>query len=193
MKDRDVEFLFEMGQIRYIQRLWRRFLTPEFENLAEHTFRVAWIALMVGKHEGADLGKVAKMALVHDITESRIGDVDEVSRVYVERKEEMAIKEMLKGTEIEAEFLGLWEEYEKRESLEAKVVKDSDNIDIDMELQEQASRGNDLRKVLPRDIIANTKMYTQTGKKLIKDVQKADPHAWHINAKNRRNIGDWKE
>ena len=40
-----------------------------------HTLRVAWIATIIAKNESnADLAKVVKMALVHDIAESRTGD-----------------------------------------------------------------------------------------------------------------------
>ena len=44
--DRDVEFIFEMGNIRLIDRMWRRFQSPHFANLAEHHFRVFWICLL---------------------------------------------------------------------------------------------------------------------------------------------------
>lgn len=169
-------------------------MTPEFENLAEHTFRVTWIALLIGKHEGADLGKVAQMAMVHGISESRVGELDYVSREYATRNEEDAMKEMFKDTKLSEEFIALWEEYEKRESLEAKVVKDADNIDVDMELQEQAARGNSIKKVFAstREQVEKTKLYTDTAKKLMRSIKTADPHDWHRNAKNRHTSGDWK-
>ena len=93
----DINFLYEIGTIRYIDRMWKRFLNADFENLAEHHFRVAWIALVIAKHEKVDnTDKILKMALVHDIAESRTGDVDYLSRQYVERNEELGIKDILK-------------------------------------------------------------------------------------------------
>lgn len=69
---KDVSFLFEMGSIRFIDRMWRRFLRDDFANLAEHHFRMFWIAMVIATHEGGvDTGKIAKMVLVHDISESR--------------------------------------------------------------------------------------------------------------------------
>ena len=38
----DIDFLFEMGNIRLIDRMWRRFHTTNFANLADHHFRVFW-------------------------------------------------------------------------------------------------------------------------------------------------------
>lgn len=79
--DKDLDFLYEMGCIRFIQRTWKHFLNADFQNLAEHHFRVAWIALMLAKLEKAqNADKILKMALVHDLAESRTGDVNYLQR-----------------------------------------------------------------------------------------------------------------
>ncbi len=143
---RDVEFLYEIGALRFIPRQWQRFLNADFANLAEHHFRVIWLALIVAKYEKADVNKVLKMALVHDITESRTGDADYLSRQYIERNEELGLKDMLAKTSLEkSEFLDLWREYDALESVEAKIVKDADNLDVDIELNEQEARGFKLK------------------------------------------------
>jgi putative hydrolases of HD superfamily len=196
--EHDVNFLFEMGNIRLINRTWRRFQSPHFANLAEHHFRVFWVAMMIAAHEeGADTGKVAKLAILHDIAESRTGDVDLISRQYVDRHEEMAIRDMLEGTGLEDEYFALWEEYEKRESLEARIVKDADNLDVDFELAEQRMQGNASvgeRKQVTRDFVAKEKLFTETAKKLYAQLSQADPHAWwHQSKRNRFNGGDWQK
>lgn len=192
----DVRFLFEMGQIRLIDRMWRRFFTKGFANLAEHHFRVFWIAMVIAAREGeVDTGKIAKMVLVHDIAESRTGDVDYIARQYVERNEELGIKDMLAGTSLQQEFYALWEEYEVRQSLEAKIVKDADNLDVDMELAEQATQGNkvfrnekmDLRK---KDV--RPRLFTETAKQMFDEIITANPHDWHLKGRNRHSHGDWK-
>lgn len=191
----DINFLFEMGNIRLIDRMWRRFHTTNFANLADHHFRVFWIAMAIAAHEkDVDTGKVAKMALVHDIAESRAGDVDYLSRQYVERNEELAIKDMLAGTGLENEFLELWEEYEKRESIESKIVKDADNLDVDFELAEQAAQGSQLQAVKSamRQSVAENKLYTETAKKMFEQLKETGPHDWHFKGRNRINSGDWK-
>lgn len=191
----DTNFIFEMGNLRYIDRMWRRFLGVDFANLAEHHFRVFWIAMVIAAHEkGADMGKIAKMALVHDIAESRTGDVDYLSRQYVQRNEKLAITDMLGGTILKDEFHALWEEYEQRESLESKIVKDADNLDVDFELAEQAARGDLLQErwQANRQFVAKERLYTKTAKKLFDALEGADPHEWHNKGRNRRLGGDWK-
>lgn len=193
----DINFLYEMGNIRLIDRMWRRFHSKDFANLAEHHFRVFWIAMVIAAHEGgADTGKIAKLCLVHDIAESRAGDVDYISRQYVERHEEMAIKDILAGTSVEQEFFELWEEYENRTSLESKIAKDADNLDVDFELAEQAANGSPIKDVFRpmREEVAERKLYTTTAKTMHAQLQHADPHSWHwTSARNRINGGDWRK
>lgn len=196
MGRRDVEFLFEMGNIRLIDRMWRRFHGQNFANLAEHHFRMFWIAMIIAANEkNVDTGKLAKMVLVHDIAESRTGDVDYLARQYVERNEELGIQDMLAETAIEKEFYALWQEYETRETIEAKIAKDADNLDVDLELAEQAYVGGRLHQELGNNrlYVSENKLYTETAKKLFKQIISADPHDWHTKGRNRRNAGDWKK
>lgn len=192
----DVNFLFEMGSIRFIDRMWKRFLRDDFANLADHHFRVFWIAMIIAAHEkNVDTGKIAKLALIHDIAESRTGDVDYLARQYTERNEELAIGDMLGGTAIEEEFHALWEEYETRESIESKIVKDADNLDVDFELAEQAIKGSALESQWKdnRAFVAKEKLYTQAAKDLFAQLETANPHEWHLHGRNRRIAGDWQK
>src|SRR5438477_409749 len=109
--ERDIQFLYEIGSLRFMPRQWVRFLNPDVANITEHHYRVMWLALILAKYEKVEnTEKIIKMALVHDITESRTGDVDYIARQYVERKEELAIKDMFKATAIEKEFMEIWRE-----------------------------------------------------------------------------------
>jgi putative hydrolases of HD superfamily len=194
--ERDLEFIYEVGMLRHIDRMWKRFLNADFANNTEHLFRVTWIALIIAKHEGVtNTEKIVKMAIAHDIAESRTGDVDYMSRQYVKRDEKMALDDMLAGTSIEAEFKELLHEYEVRESIESRIVKDADNLDVDFELAEQATRGH----VFPgweemRKEVGVKRLFTKTAKKMVKQLYEVSPHAWHVNSpRNRINGGDWKK
>lgn len=191
----DINFLLEIGNLRLIPRMGNRFLKGLDSNLAEHHFRAFWIAMLIAGREGGDTGKIAKMVLVHDIPESRTGDVDYLSRQYVERNEKLALHDMLAGLPLKEEFEKLWQEYEAHETLEAKIAKDADNLDVDFDLFEQAAMGNALRGHWQeaRRFIAKEKFYTQTAKDMFAQLENANPHEWHLNGRNRLSEGDWKK
>jgi putative hydrolases of HD superfamily len=191
---RDIELLFEIGCFRYVPRMWKQFLHAEFANDAEHSFRVAWLGLIIATREGkGDHEKILKMALLHDLAESRTGDVQYLSRQYTQRNENLAVADIFKDTSLETDFRKLWQEYEGRTCIEAKIVKDADILDVDFELQEQASKGSDLKKqfLQYRKLLVKT-FYTKAARDMWNSIYKANPHDWHLKGRNRINGGDWQ-
>jgi putative hydrolase of HD superfamily len=189
--------MYEIGAIRLIPRQWHRFHMPNVGDLADHHFRVLWLALTIAGREKAAVNyeKMMKMALAHDIAESRTGDVDYIARQYVQRNEAMGLQDMLADTTLEKEFLALAEEYEKRECLESHIIKDADNLDVDMEIREQWSQGHRL----PEDwseqrSTTGPTFYTETARKMQDAIYQSNPHDWHVKSpRNRLNGGDWKK
>jgi putative hydrolase of HD superfamily len=196
--DRDLELLYELGALRNMPRQWSRFHMPHVANNSEHMFRVTWIALVIAAREGGKVNteNIIKMAMAHDIAESRTGDVDYIARQYVERHEEKALHDMLADTSLEAEFAELLAEYEARETLEAKIVKDADQLDVDMELQEQLSQGHTLPEEWSkqRKHVGTTKLFTDTAKAMHAAIISSNSNDWHVKSPhNRLNGGDWKK
>ena len=189
MKDnklsKDIDLLFEIGSLRFVNRNWKQYLGLDVANLAEHHFRVVWIALVLAKYENAkNTDKIVKMALLHDLPESRTGDLNKVQKKYVERFENKSIKDILKNSVLEEELIKLWQEYEKLGSIESKIVKDADRLDIDFEMREQKIRGFKFPEKwdTSREKISLNQHYTKTAKKIWKLLQKSDPHHWHLEA-----------
>ena len=192
---RDIELMFEIGCLRFMDRSWKRFGNPDVANNTEHTMRVIWLAILLAKYENVqNIEKVMKMALVHDITESRTGDVDYMSRQYTERFEDKAIFEITENTSFD-DFVEVWREYEKKSCIEAKIVKDADNLDIEFEICEQKSKGHNIGRVLTpkRNELVHPKLFTESAKKLWTAIQKSNPDDWHLNGNNRFRSGDWKK
>ena len=80
----EAAFLFEMGYLKDVTRAgWLLLGIPQPESVAEHSFRVAVIALLLAAAEGADTGRAVALGLLHDAHETRIGDVHSVGRAYV--------------------------------------------------------------------------------------------------------------
>ena len=192
---RDIELLYEIGTLRRVARAWVQFGGDQkLANVAEHTLRVAWLALILAKREGADLGTVTQLALVHDMAETRTGDVNYVSRMYVDRHEAAAVRDSVGSSSIEHEALDLWEEYQAQESLEAQVVKDADILDCDLELMESTARGPELKTALAetRERVYGS-LRTVSAREMFATIYRTDPHDWHRRTRNRLTAGDWNE
>ncbi len=110
------------------------------ENDAEHSWAVAFACMVLASRlekefdTKLDQAKMLKMALIHDIAEIGAGDTktwDAAARVGKEDKERTALHALAKGLpeDIRAEFISLWEECEKKETLEARIVKSVDRFD----------------------------------------------------------------
>lgn len=115
---------------------------PEAESVADHSYRMAMLAMSLGPLIGClDMQKCVLMALVHDLGEALVGDLtpqDNVGKADKLRMEEEAMQKITKVLPEVSKGLvkGLWEEYEERKSEEATFVKDLDILDLVMQASE---------------------------------------------------------
>ena len=188
---RDIEFLFEIGSMANVPRGWRQHLAMDCMSNLEHSFRVALIALILARMEdlrGDEDGpakneeKILKMALFHDVSETRTSDLSYVQKVYVKPNEELAIFDIFAGTILTDMRTTIVKEYEERKTPEAQIVKDADNLDLDIELKELEERGSKLREkwAAIRRKVRDEKLYTQSARDLWDALQDADVSSWHL-------------
>lgn len=106
------------------------------ESIAEHTFGVATLALLVGDSiAGLDRGRLLAIALLHDLAEVALGDVPATARrllgAHVKHAaERAALEELFAQIPNRHDYLALWDEYTTASSAEARLVKDLDRIDM---------------------------------------------------------------
>lgn len=179
---KNIEFLYELGTLRNMPRGWKQHLDHEPASVMEHTIRVMWLAVMIARMEGlTNFDRLLRMALVHDMAESRTSDLGYIQKVYVSADESKAASDMLQGTNL-IDFLADLEAYEDRDSIEAKIVKDADNLDVDLEIKEMEEQGSKLpEKWAPfRRKVRDEKLYTESAKKLWDEIQQSDVSSWHL-------------
>ncbi len=182
---RDLEFLFEIASLRNVPRGWRQHLGMDCASVLEHTLRVIWLALIIARREKVkNEEKIIKMALIHDITEVRTSDLSYIQKVYVKTDDDSAAKDMFLKTSLNDFYGSIFREYEERKSAEAKIVKDADNLDIDLEIKEFEERGSKLPKKWAefRKKVRDEKLYTKSAKVIWDEIQKADVSSWHLAA-----------
>ncbi len=130
---RQIAFLLEIDKLKSILRQTYLVNEPRYENSAEHSWHLAMAALILAEHanEPVDSLRVLKMLLVHDIVEIDAGD----TYVYGVQTEKAALEEAaadrifgLLPEDQREEVRGLWEEFEARETPDAKFAAGLDRI-----------------------------------------------------------------
>lgn len=130
-----IRFLYEIDRLKSVLR--RNLLADgsRHENSAEHSWHLAMVALAMAPHaaEPVDLERVVRILLVHDIVEVDAGDVDiyDVEARRAKQAEEARAAERIfallpdpQGSELRA----LWDEYEARETPEARFAYACDRL-----------------------------------------------------------------
>ncbi len=175
-------FIFEVGMLAKTPRSGFHFLGTGKQSVAEHTNRVSFIgyslAMMVGD---VDMLKVLKMCLLHDITETRISDLNHIHQKYVDRKEHQAIKDITDSVPFGADMFAILEEYEKRASKEAILAKDADSIEWIISLKEEYDTGNTRAGKWIQNGVKRLK--TKEAKDLVKEILKTESNAWWFGNK----------
>jgi len=172
-------YLFEIGSLKHLPRAgWLRLGIPAPESVAEHSFRVGIVGMILASIEGADVSRAAALGLLHDSPESRIGDVTAVGRLYIttDPPEKIAADQTAVMPENVAKiFQDLVAEYEAGETLEAKIAKDADKLESLLQAVEYQAQGYD---TTPWQDTSVTALRTDAGRQLARAIMAADPHSW---------------
>lgn len=166
----------EAGMLKNIPRSGFPFLGSGRENVAEHSFRVSVIGFVLARLAGIDPARVCYLCIFHDLHEARTGDFNYVNHRYDTCDATAAIEDATRGTGLEEEILSFWKELEAKESLEAKLAHDADQLDLICNLQTELSRGNEFAKDWLDSALK--RLRTQWGQDLADTILRTNPHHW---------------
>lgn len=177
-----INFLFEIGILKKTPRSGYQFLGTGNESVAEHSFRVAVIAYLLAKNEPkADMQKVVLMSLFHDFHEARTGDHNYVNKRYVTVNENKAVNDLAKKLPFGQEIVSLIDEFNSRETLEAQLSQDADQLDFILELKRQQDLGNISAAEWLRYSVK--RLITDFAKKLADEIVTTDSSDWWFKKK----------
>jgi putative hydrolase of HD superfamily len=139
-----ISTLLEAQRLKRLDRTgWvLRGLPPGAESVAAHSYGVALTAMLLADEVSArgvevDTERALRLALLHDLAETRTGDLPRTVADYygaeVRRRAERAAFDDVVSALDEAHrerYSELHADYEERESLEARLVKAADIIDL---------------------------------------------------------------
>jgi putative hydrolases of HD superfamily len=172
-------FLFEMGHLKHLSRAgWLLLGIAQPETVAEHSFRVGMVGIMLAAMEGADPGRTAALCLLHDAHETRIGDVPSVGRAYVTTAapEAVSVHQTSVMPEAVAKVMqDIVAEYEATETLESRLAHDADKIETFLQAIEYQAQGYDAEPWKETSLSA---LRTDAGRQLAQAIGAADPRWW---------------
>ena len=138
-----LETLIELQRLKRLDRTgWiLRGLPNGTESVASHSFGVAVTAMFIADRVNqsgvqVDLERVMRLALLHDWPEVLVGDMPRTATMYFgsearKNAEGKAFAEIVAPMDdLGIKYRELHAEYEERNSLEAKIVKVADIIDL---------------------------------------------------------------
>lgn len=185
MLKRIAEFMFEVGMLKRTHRTGYPFLGSGGESVADHSFRTAVIGYVLATMEpDVNRDKVIRMCLFHDFPEARTGDHNYVNKKYVLVDEEKALEDQLEGLPFGTEVSQTIREFNGQESLEARLARDADQLDLILELKEQLDLGNS--QAAEWIVYARQRLLTDAGKRLAETIIKTPRDAWWFDRKT-----DW--
>lgn len=173
-----LDFIKFFGNIKKIKRQgWAREGIINAESVADHSFRVAIMAMFFGEKLDADTNKLIRMALVHDVAEGVKGDkvvergknIDIQGREVKDREEIEILKQTFGDTQEGEEFIKIQEEIFEGKTKEAKIFRQLERLEMAVQAFEyEEEHGKDLS-----EFFENTLLYINHPflKKLIETIR----------------------
>lgn len=174
---KSANLLFEARMLKKIPRSGYAFLGAESETVAEHSFMVTFIALLMTRMiQDIDAQKLLAMCLVHDLPEARIGDLNSVQKQYVTADENQAMTDAFKSFLLGESLSSLIMEFNGGKTMEAQLARDADQLAFIIDLKALKDLGHTTAERWLSSVMQRLK--TEAGKKIAEDILKTEWDAW---------------
>ncbi len=121
------------------------------ESVADHSYSMAVIGMVISDLQNYDSEKILKMVLLHDLAESKIGDYTpkQLSKEKKNKLENNAFYEIIKNLPdlIKSQYLQIWQEYEENNSPESKIVHQIDKLEMVLQAKIYEKEGYSQKKL----------------------------------------------
>lgn len=169
-------FLFEASTLKRLPRLGYNILGVKNESIAEHVYGSCVIGFVLARLAQANIEKVILMCLFHDFEETRTGDITKINLFYIKRDSQKAKSDIFGKLPFAKDVQSLLDEYEEKKSLEAKIARDANILDLLVELKVLIDQGN--KHAVEWFEGNKERLKTPNAKKLFEQLQKTDSHDW---------------
>lgn len=136
--NRLLEMILECNELKAIPRMgWRVRGVRDGESVAEHSYAVALLSMILADRMDVEIDreKLLRIALLHDLPEHMLGDIHApAGRILGEEAKEAAelriMEGLFSGVENGREYVELWKEFADRTSVEGRLVRAVDKLEM---------------------------------------------------------------
>jgi putative hydrolases of HD superfamily len=133
-----LEIYFQINHLKQLYRqgwLMRHISEEKCESVAEHSFGVALLALLINDAYGLnfDVLKIVVMSLTHELGEIENGDFTPFHNISKDEKhdrERASIVKLLAGFPGGEKYVAVWDEFEEEKTSEARFVRQLDKLEM---------------------------------------------------------------
>lgn len=133
-----VNFFFELMYLKRIPRSGFMVVgIREPDSVAEHSFVAAQIAYILAKMENVDAEHAAIIALFHDNSETRLGDLNLIQQQYLDKEqaEKKAFLEQTRGLTQSEELMAVFEEFKEGNTPEGIIARDAERLELVIQIK----------------------------------------------------------
>ena len=121
------------------------------ESVADHSYSMAIMGMVISDLENYDSEKMLKMILLHDLAESKIGDytphqISKENKMTIENNAYDEIIDTLPDS-IKLQYGTIWEEYQNQKSPESIIVHQIDKLEMVLQAKMYQKGGASLEVV----------------------------------------------
>ena len=121
------------------------------ESVADHSYSMAIMCMVISDLENYDSEKILKMVMLHDLAESKIGDYTP-NQIPKEKKKELENKaffEIVRNLpdSVRTQYLKIWQEYQENNSPESKIVHQIDRLEMVLQAKLYQKEGHPKKKL----------------------------------------------
>jgi len=148
-------FFHSVLQLKSVRRAgWvSKVKVEDAESVADHTFSMCAMAMLLSDMLGLDTQKAMKMAVLHDLAESIVGDYmpGDVTAGQKLAQEKKAMESILSGLprKTRAEYEKIWLEFLQNKTDVAKFVHRIDKLEMALQASQYARHGYSAKLLAP--------------------------------------------
>ena len=144
------------------------------ESVADHSYSMAMMAMIISDLEDYNVEKILKMTLLHDLAESQIGDItpEQMTQENKKKIENEAFEKIICQLPdvLKLQYMEIWKEYQNNNSKESQFVHQIDRLEMAFQAKIYEKNVESIEDIKPFLESAKSDITDEKLKELLKQI-----------------------